>query len=56
MLAQQPDQPDGLLLLGLALATDGSPVAPQTLQRFLDAAPAGHPGIPLARSLLDPQR
>lgn len=54
VLEQRPDQPDGLLLLGLALATDGSAVAPQTLQRFLDNAPADHPGIPLARSLLDP--
>lgn len=56
VLDQQPDHPDGLLLLGLALFTDGSPVAPQTLQRFLDAAPPEHPGIPLARSLMDPQQ
>lgn len=55
VLDQAPDHPDGLLLLGLALTTDGSPVAPQTLQRFLDAAPADHPGISLARSLLESQ-
>ena len=55
VLDQQPDQPDGLLLLGLTLVADAAPAAPQTLQRYLDAAPPDHPGIPLARSLLEPQ-
>ncbi len=55
VLEQRPDQPDGLLLLGLAMAAEGAPAAPQTFQRYLNAAPPDHPGIPLARSLLEPQ-
>lgn len=53
VLDQRPDQPDGLLMLGLAMAAQDDPTAPQTLQRYLNAAPPEHPGIPLARSLVD---
>jgi cytochrome c-type biogenesis protein CcmH len=48
-----PNHPDGLLVLGLAAVAEDDPVAVETLQRFLDNAPAGHPGVPIARSLLD---
>ncbi|WP_341251322.1 cytochrome c-type biogenesis protein CcmH [Euzebya pacifica] len=54
VLDQQTDHPDGLLLLGLAMVAGSSPGASQALQRFLDTAPDEHPGIPLARSLLEP--
>lgn len=53
VLEAEPGQADGLLVLGLAQASQQDPAAPATLERFLDRAPAEHPGIEMARTILD---
>lgn len=53
VLESEPGQADGLLVLGLAQASQQDPAAPATLERFLDRAPAEHPGIEMARTILD---
>lgn len=53
VLAAEPDHPDGLLLVGLARAGQRDPAAETALRRFLDVAPEHHPGVDIARSVLD---
>ena len=53
VLARQADQPDALLLLGLAQFGQGDSAASRTLERYLTVAPSGHPGVAVARSLLE---
>jgi len=50
------EQPDALLLLGLTQLAQGDPAGRPTLERYLSAAPDGHPGIDVARSLLDDEQ
>jgi cytochrome c-type biogenesis protein CcmH len=52
ILAGDPAQPEGLLVLGLAQRARNLPEARQTLQRFLDTAPT-HPAAAQVRRLLD---
>lgn len=53
LLAAQPDDPDGLLLLGFLQARQRDPLAQATLRRYLDLAPPEHPGREVATSLLE---
>jgi cytochrome c-type biogenesis protein CcmH/NrfF len=52
ILAGDPAQPEGLLVLGLAQRARNLPEARQTLQRFLDTAPT-HPAAARVQRLLD---
>jgi cytochrome c-type biogenesis protein CcmH/NrfF len=52
ILAGDPAQPEGLLVLGLAQRARNLPEARQTLQRFLDTAPT-HPAAAQVQRLLD---
>lgn len=53
VLAAAPDDPDALLLLGIAQAEQGDGTAAASLRRYLDVAPAGHPGREVAAALLE---
>lgn len=53
VLEAEPGHADGLLVRGLAQASQQDPAATGTLERFLERAPAEHPGIEMARSLLN---
>ena len=44
-----------LLIAGLAQTADGKAAGEATLRRFLEVAPAEHPGRALAESALDAQ-
>lgn len=48
--------PDGLLLLGITQVSQGDPAGRATLDRYLSLAPADHPGVDIAHSLLDGER
>lgn len=53
VLDADPDHPDGLLVLGLAQASQQDPAATTTLERFVERAPAEHPGIDMANAILE---
>jgi cytochrome c-type biogenesis protein CcmH/NrfF len=50
VLDQDPDNVDALLLRGISPDGPGDPDAVAALRRFLELAPADHPGVPLARA------
>ena len=52
VLAEDADHLEAVLLRGLALTADGDDAGSQWLERFVDAAPAGHPGHPVAEDAL----
>jgi cytochrome c-type biogenesis protein CcmH len=54
VLAVRPDNADALLILGLAQTALEDPTAAATLRRFLDVAPADHPGRDIAEPILAP--
>ncbi len=56
VLDQQPRNADALLLRGLAPSSPDDAAARTSLRRFVDLAPAQHPGLPLARKILGGQR
>lgn len=53
LLAQEADHTEALLVTGLAQAARDEAEGVATLRRFLELAPDDHPGIPLARGMLD---
>lgn len=53
VLAGDASNPDALLLRGLAPERPGDPAATAALRRFIAVAPPNHPGLPLARSLVE---
>lgn len=53
VLEAEPGHADGLLVRGLAQASQQDAAATSTLERFLDRAPAEHPGIEMARTILE---
>lgn len=59
VLQDRPDHPEALLLAGMARVADGDPQGQTNLRRFLQVAPADHPGRRMAHAVLDrdpPQR
>lgn len=54
LLEQDPGNLDALLLAGIARLQQDDPDGRSALWRFLDAAPADHPGRPVAEGLLNP--
>lgn len=56
ILDTDPEDPDGLLLLGLVQLGDGDPEGRRTLERFLTLAPDDHPGRAVARTQLAEER
>lgn len=52
VLDEHPNEPDAILLLGIAQIQQGDPAAPTTLQRYLEVAPEDHEGRPVAEELL----
>jgi cytochrome c-type biogenesis protein CcmH/NrfF len=52
VLDDHPDEPDAILLLGIAQIQQGDPSAPTTLERYLEVAPDDHEGRPVAEELL----
>ncbi len=56
VLDRQPRNVDALLLRGLAPSSPGDSAARRSLRRFVDLAPAQHPGRPLAEEILGGER
>ncbi|MGH3665516.1 MAG: cytochrome c-type biogenesis protein CcmH, partial [Egibacteraceae bacterium] len=54
LLELDPDNLDALVLTGIAKLQQDDPAGRRALRRFLDAAPADHPGRPAAEGLLNP--
>ena len=53
LLARNPDNLDAMLLSGVARMQSGDRTGEDELRTFLDTAPQDHPGLPLARDLLE---
>jgi cytochrome c-type biogenesis protein CcmH/NrfF len=52
VLDEHPNEPDAMLLLGIAQIQQGDPAASTTLERYLEVAPEDHEGRPVAEELL----
>lgn len=52
VLDDRPDQPEALLIAGLARLADGQGDGETALRRFVEVAPDAHPGLPMARAAL----
>jgi Flp pilus assembly protein TadD len=53
VLDDRPDDPEALLLAGLARVAADDPQGQVQLRRFLEVAPAEHPGLAMAQAVLD---
>jgi cytochrome c-type biogenesis protein CcmH/NrfF len=52
VLDEHPNEPDAILLLGIAQIQQGDPAGRTTLERYLQVAPGDHQGRPVAEGLL----
>jgi cytochrome c-type biogenesis protein CcmH len=52
VLDERPNEPDAILLLGIAQFQQGNPAASSTLERYLEVAPEDHEGRPVVEELL----
>lgn len=53
VLDDRPDHPEALLLAGLARVAEGDPQGETNLRRFVEIAPADHPGLGMASAVLE---